>query len=117
MNTNLSTKQVEIISNLLIDINSLYNEAQETFLIYNDKFSERLNILMVSYYKFYILTGTTEFTSREILNHLLNLITVLDEFCEDYKERDNIFKNGAYCTMNSFFDRTHEAFEEFINTF
>lgn len=119
MNTNLSAKQVEIILNLLIDNGLLYEEAQETFLIFNDTFKKRLDAIIECYHRFYIECEENKISSYELMDYLLNIIDALDEFRNDYKNRETIFQDGAYKTMNSLYDRTHEAFieafEEFIN--
>lgn len=116
MNTNLSTKQVEIIMNLLIDNNLLYEEAQETFLIFNEKFSNRLESIIHYCHELYIESEAQVLNTTQVFNLVVGLVKALNEYCEDYESRDNIFKDGAYKTMNSFFDRTYEAFEEFVNT-
>ena len=116
MNTNLSTKQVEIILNLLIDNGLLYEEAQETFLIYNEKFTNRLESIIHYCYQLYVESEAHVLTVQEVFDLIVGLIRALDDYCEDYNGHDNIFKDGAYKTMNSFFDRTYEAFEEFVNT-
>lgn len=116
MNTNLSTKQVEIILNLLIDNGLLYEEAQETFLIFNEKFSNRLESIIHYCHELYIESEAQVLNTAQVFNLVVGLVKALDEYCEDYKNMETIFQEGAYRTMNSFFDRTHEAFEEFINT-
>lgn len=112
----LTEKQIEIILNLLIDNGLLYTEAQETFLVYNEKFSNRLESVIHYCHQLYVDSEANVLNIAQVFNLIAGLITNLDKYCEDYKNMETLFQEGAYRTMNSLFDRTHEAFEEFVNT-
>ena len=116
MNT-FTDNQIQIITDLLIDNGLIFNEANNTVLINDPDFCIRITSIRDYCYHLYIDTINGETDVEFVLNRITSLLNKLAKYRESY-EGYNKMQCGhkMYNFMNSFFDKTNEAFVEFFNT-
>lgn len=113
----LTDKQIQIITNLLIDNGLIFNEANKTFLINDPDFCVQIKLIKDYCYDLYIDTINNETDIEFVLNNITSLLNKIAKYREFYASFDKMqFGYDMYIFMNSFFDKTNEAFIEFLNT-
>ena len=114
---NLSETQIQIVTDLLIDNGLIFNEANNTMLIYDEEFCLRIISIRDYCYHLYIDTINGNTDIEFILNRMTMLLNKLAKYRESYKGFDKMQCGyEMYKFMNSFFDKTNEAFQEFFET-
>ena len=114
---NLSENQIQIVTDLLIDNGLIFNEANNTVLIYDEEFCLRIISIRDYCYHLYIDTINGNADIEFILNHMTILLNKLAKYRKSYEGFDKMQCGYAmHKFMNSFFDKTNEAFQEFFET-
>ena len=113
----MNEKQIEIITSLLIDNELLYVEAKDSPIMWDHEYCLRVISIKDYCYQLYIDTLNNNVDVEFALNRITHLLNKIAKYREDYEDFDtNTCGYQMYCTMNSFFDKTFETFEDFLNT-
>jgi len=113
---NLNDNQIQIITDLLIDNGLIFNEANNTALILDDTFCLQLIGIRDYCYKLYIDVLNNTVDIELVLNRITKLLNTIAKYRNSYGDYIvGTVGSRMYLVMNSFFDKTNEAFSEFMN--
>ena len=114
MNTNLSTKQVEIILNLLIDNGLLYNEAKEMeggILLDDEEFMNKMDNILKFCQRLYIDASEGNINKTLACHYILEMLVGIKKYRDAYSR----YAIGYY-VFNSVYDKTLESLTELIKS-
>lgn len=112
----MNEKQIQIITDLLIDNGLILNDVNPV-LMWDPTFCRRLTSIRDYCYHLYIDTLNGKVNIELAMNRITYLLNSLALYRDSYGDSlVGTIGSQMYVVMNSFFDKTNEAFHDFMLT-